>query len=344
VIQVAFALRKIQNRKEVGLVSTLLLSNEDVRSLLDMEETVKTVERVFREAGQGATVVPAKITLDLARAGSEGWMNAMPAFLINSNAAGIKFAGGFIHNPEKEHLPYIMATIILIDPQNGAPLAIMDGYDITVDRTGAAPAVAAKYIARRPKVVGIIGVGAVGQAAINAFNVALPLEEICIYDISDQACEKAVRSIEGCTVTIAPNATACAERADVVVTATHATSPLFPKDALKRGTAVITLGSYTELDPEIVLDASCLIVDHMEQNKHRGEFSTYFKEGKLDETEIYSSLGEIIAGKKPLPNLDKGICVASLIGVASLDIAIAKNVYDRAIQQKLGTTCELFTS
>jgi len=309
-----------------------------------MEETVKIVEEVFREDGQGATVVPAKITLDLARAGSEGWMNAMPAFLVNSNAAGIKFAGGFIHNPEKEHLPYIMATIILIDPQTGTPLAIMDGYDITVDRTGAVPAVAAKYISRQPKVVGIIGVGAVGRAAIDAFNVIFPLEEICIYDISDRACEKAARSIEGCTVTIAPNATACAERADVVVTATHASSPLFPKGALKHGTAVITLGSYTELDPEIVLDASWRIVDHMEQNKHRGEFSTYFKEGTLDETKIYSTLGEIIAQKKPLPNLDKGICVASLIGLASLDIAIAKRIYERAIQRKLGATCGLFAS
>ena len=324
-------------------MSTLLLSNEEVRSLLDMEETIKTVEEVFREAGQGATVVPAKITLDLARAGSEGWMNAMPAFLVNSNAAGIKFAGGFIHNPKKEHLPYIMATIILIDPQTGGPLAIMDGYDITIDRTGAVPAVAAKYISCQPRVVGIIGVGAVGRAAINAFNVAFPPEEICIYDISDQACERAVRSIEGCTVTIAPNATACAERADVVVTATHANSPLFPRDALKRGSTVITLGSYKELDPEIVLGASCRIVDHLEQNKHRGEFSTYFKEGKLDETGIYSSLGEIIAQKKPLPNLDEGICLASLIGLASLDIAIAKKIYEGAISRKLGTRCTLFT-
>ena len=311
-----------------------------------MDKVLETVHVVYRAHGMHDAVVPAKITLDLARAGSEGWMNAMPAYVVTTNAAGIKFAGGFMHNPQKECLPYIMGTILLIDPNNGVLLAVVGGQHITNVRTGAAPAVAAKFLVPNPKTIGIIGTGAVGRATIQAFDKAFPsLNEIRIYDTSEVARNEALRLLESSTQTrlrITQSAPAAVEGADIIVTATYANSPLFGRNDLKPSALVVPLGSFQELDSDTVLSARCRIVDHLEQNKHRGEFKNYFEKGELADSDIYAEIGEIVAGKKVRPRFEDGICVASLIGVGSLDIALAKEVYDRAIDRgNVGVRIEL---
>ena len=321
-------------------MNTLLLSKNTIEELLNTEETLQTVETVYRAHGLGNAIVPSKISLDLGRAGQEGWMNSMPAYVVNADAAGIKFAGGFVHNPERQNLPYVMATIVLVDPRTGSPLAIMDGSYITVVRTGAAPAVAAKYLVKNPRVVAIIGAGAVGRAAIKAFDKTFSLEEIRLNDISKTACDKALTSLEGkirTRLVVAADAEDCVKGADIVVTATHAKAPLFPSSAVKPGVVIFPLGSFQELDPPLVTEAAYRIVDHLDQNKHRGELKTYFESGFLSDADVYAEIGEIVAGKKPRPEIGDGFGIVSLIGVGSLDIALAKLLFDRARKAGLGT-------
>ena len=319
------------------------LSKRDVASLLNMKRTLKTVEEVYRAHGEGNAVVPGKITLDMSKAGADGWMNSMPAFVAPMDAAGIKFAGGFIHNPEKEGLPYVMATILLIDPRTGALKAAMDGYQITIDRTGAAPAVAAKYLKPRVRVVGIVGAGAVGRAAAEAFDQMFDLKEIRIQDISESAANAAQDALRGrlkAPLVVSRTAAACVAGAEVVVTATHAKTPLFSKKDIVPGCVLFPMGSFTELDPEVVLGAGARIVDHLEQNMHRGEFMPYFRDGKLAESDIYAEIGEIVAGKKAVPNTGEKPVVASLIGVGSLDIALAMQIHGEAEARGLGVRFE----
>jgi ornithine cyclodeaminase/alanine dehydrogenase-like protein (mu-crystallin family) len=319
------------------------LSKGDVASLLDMKDTLDAVEQVFRAHGTNGAVVPTKITLDLSKAGAEGWMNSMPAYVVDAEAAGIKFAGGFIHNPERENLPYVMATILLIDPRNGALQAVMDGYQITIERTGAAPAVAAKYLRPEFEKLAIIGAGAVGRAVARAFDQTHRLKEIRIHDISEKAVAEARDSLQESVKTqlkVAANTAACVEGAEVVVTATHANSPLFSKKDALPGCLILPLGSFCELDPELVMGAGARIVDHLGQNMHRGEFFPYFRDKKLRESDIYAEIGEIAAGSKPVPKIGDQPIIASLIGIGSLDIALAKRVCQAALSKGLGARFE----
>jgi alanine dehydrogenase len=317
-------------------VKTLVLSESDVEALLTMEEVLAAVEVTYRAHGTGDAIVPAKITLDLSRSNADGWMNAMPAYVVTLDAAGMKFAGGFSLNPS-QHLPYIMGAILLIDPRTGALLAVIGGHLITTARTGASAAVAAKYLAPDAETAAVIGTGAVGSAATIALaNGLRSLREIRVYDISQDALNAAARSLQTATsLRILPTASARAavDGADVIVTATRANTPLFRKADLKKRWLIVTLGSLQELDEETVLHADSRIVDHLEQNKHRGEFHSYFEDQRLTDEHIYAEIGEIVAGMKPLRRTQKGGCVASLIGVGSLDIAVAKRLYEVAISR-----------
>ncbi|MBN2552735.1 MAG: ornithine cyclodeaminase family protein [Spirochaetales bacterium] len=319
------------------------LSKGDVAALMDTEQTLEAVEQVFRAHGEGRAVVPTKISLDLSQAGADGWMNSMPAYVVDAAAAGIKFAGGFIHNPERENLPYVMATILLIDPRNGLLKAVMDGYQITIERTGAAPAVAARYLRPEFEKLAVIGAGAVGRAVVRAFDRTHRLKEIWLHDISEKAAREALDSLRGSVQTpleVAASARACVTDAEVVVTATHANSPLFNKKDAVPGCLILPLGSFCELDPALVMEAGARIVDHLGQNMHRGEFFPYFRDGKLAESDIYAEIGEIVAGSKPVPDTGNRPLITSLIGIGSLDIALAKRVYDAANSKGLGLRFE----
>ena len=122
----------------------------------------------------------------------------------------------------------------------------------------------------------------------------------------------------------------------MIVTATHEDRPLFTHDYVKPGAIIITLGSYRELAPLLVMNSTYRIVDSLDQNRHRGEFKTYFEEGKLSDSDIYAEIGDIIAGRIPAPSAGEGWGVASLIGMGSLDIAIAKKAYEAARRGSIG--------
>src|SRR4030042_1242800 len=157
-----------------------------------------------------------------------------------------------------EGVPQTMAIIILMNPKTGFPLAVMDGQFITVMRTGAAAAVAAKYLSPRVQVLSILGSGAVGKATVRSFNKAFLLREIRIYDISENIARNTASMFQeqyGISLTVSPNAAICIDEADVVVTATDADNPLFPIENLKRDALVISLGSFRESPPKLVKTA-----------------------------------------------------------------------------------------
>lgn len=313
-------------------MKTFLLSNTDIESLLGIEDVLLTVEDVYKSHGRGDVIAPPKTTLNLERAGAKGFMTNAVVYVADFNTAGVKIAGAFPFNPIREGLPQTMAIIILMDPKTGFPLAVMDGRFITVMRTGAAAAIAAKYLSPRSQVLSIIGSGAVGKATVQSFNKTFSLREIRLHDKSENTARNTASMFQkkfGITLTVSPNAAICIEQADVVVTATNADTPLFSLENLKQDALVISLGSFRESPCELVQNASFRIVDHLEQNKQRGEFSPYFQKGILKDEDIYAEIGDIIAGKVPPPP-EGGRCLVSLIGVSSLDIVLAKKAYEAA--------------
>jgi alanine dehydrogenase len=318
---------------------SILLSRSDVRQCIDMAEVVAIVDAVFKAHGEGKVVMPAKITLDMSSLGIHSWMNSMPAYVEPVGMYGLKWAGGFIDNPSQYDLPFVMATLTLNDPQTGIPLAMMDAMEVTNMRTGASAAVAARYLARPDsEVVTFIGCGAQASTSLQALNEVFDLREIRAVDIDPKAGERLVEEgsdlgIEGRVIKDNEEAV---RGADIIVTATTAAEPLVMKDWVAPGTFIGKLGSYQELDDELTLSASRLVVDHREQNEHRGELVHLLEEGRITQEDIYGELGEIVAGTLPGRDQESEIIVAALIGMGTEDVAVGAAVLKRARELGIG--------
>lgn len=319
---------------------TLLLSQSDVRAVVDLDTVCDTVEQTYRDHGLGSVVLPAKITLDINPIDHQAWMNAMPAYVKTLEAAGIKWAGGFVNNPRDHNLPYVMATIVLNDPVTGQTLAVMDGAHITNTRTGAAAAISAKYTAKPDAtVVAIIGAGTQGRWTLKALQRYFDIREVRVVDVRPTAVEHYIEEMEH--QTDAPlfgvdSADDAARGADLIFTATPANMALVRDASIRPGATVVSIGSYQELDDTFVLAADKIIVDSVEQCLHRGELARLYEQGQISATDIHAELGELIAGHRPgRESSDERILVVP-IGLGSLDIAIARKALTHALDNGIG--------
>ena len=324
--------------------TTLLITQEQVKSLLDMPTVLRIVEQVYRSHGEGKVVMPTKITLDLGEGRPwppyKGFMNAMPAYLGDADIAGIKWAGGFQDN-YKIGLPYISAMILLIHPKTGTFLAAMDGAYITAVRTGAASAICAKVLARKDaSELGIIGAGVQGRMHLRAFQQVFKLKEVRVFDIKEGAAEKYREEMMaelGLNIVPKRSYQEVVKGADIICTVTIGDEPMVKKEWLKKGSLVISAGSYQELDPDVVLSADKIVVDHWGQASHRGELAKLVEAGKIGEKNIHAEIGDILAGKKKGRERNDENILAVPIGIGSLDIDCAFEVYQKALEKRIGT-------
>lgn len=328
-------------------VEILYLSEEDTASAgLTMKETIDIIERVFRAHGEGNALVPAKITLDLTVTGrykSSG--NAMPAYIGSEvtgedGICGIKWVGSNWENPQKHGLPSILGIIILTDPETFAPKAIVGGGWVTAMRTGGATAVAVKYLAKNEsKVVCIFGAGRQGRYQLLALNEILEIEEVRIVDVIREAREKYAEEMgKKTSLKIKPveDMEEAVTGSDILITATAANEPLVKREWVKKGCLICALGSYQELEYQLIKNVNKIVVDHLEQTMHRGELAKWVRKGLISERDVYAELGDIVAGLKKGRESEDETMLCVPIGMGSEDIATAYRVYQLATEKGLG--------
>lgn len=313
-----------------------LISKEDVQKVLDMKKSIELVEKVYVAHGHDEVNMPAKITLDTGEGNDwppyGGSYNAMPAYIGEDvDISGIKWVWGFNDNAKKG-IPYIGGVIILNEARTGEILAIMDGSFITDIRTGASAGVAAKYLVREDaKTAGIIGAGVQGRMnARGIAEVCKNLEEIKVSDIRWEAAVKCAEELNeelGVKVTPVKTNEECCVGSDLIITVTIADEPLVMKEWLKRGSTVMSLGSFQELDENIPLSCDKLIVDSWAQNSHRGELLKLVHEGKITEESIHAEMPEIVVGRSCGRENDDEIICACIIGMGSTDVGTAGQLY-----------------
>ena len=162
-----------------------LSKNDVVATGLTMAEIITALETTFREKGAGRTEMPPKPGIH--PGGGDNFIHAMPAYIPAMQSAGVKWVSGFPEN-FKKGLPYITGLLIFNDATTGLPLAVMDCIWITAMRTGAATALAAKFLARpESSVVGVLGCGVQGRTNVEALNVLFPLKKVMAYDLDAEA-------------------------------------------------------------------------------------------------------------------------------------------------------------
>jgi len=316
-------------------MGTLILTRAEVESLLSMERVVETVEQAFAAYGRGEARMPAKVYLDLPE--HHGDFRAMPAFLAGS--AGVKWVNSHPENPERNKLPSVMGLYILSDPATALPLAVMDATVITAYRTGAAGAVASKYLAvGEPRTLGFVGCGVQARVLLSAHRALFSDLQLKMADIDATRAERFARSTGGAAVSI-EEAAAC----DIVCTSTPSRAPVVDRAWVRAGTHINAMGADApgkqELDPAILRDAQ-VVIDDAHQAVHSGEINVPVTAGQLADSDLHGTLGEIVAGLQPGRRGDE-ITVFDSTGLAIQDVAVARMVYDLARERGAGTELPL---
>jgi len=326
----------------------LFLNRSTLQELLSMKEIFEAVEESFKQKGIGQVVMPPKVYVHLER--YHGNFRAMPAYLPNIDAAGVKIVNAHPRNPETVDLPSVMACILLIDPKTGAPLCLMEGGWLTAMRTGAAGGVAAKYLAREDsETVAMIGAGVQARTQLLALDHVLDhLREVHVVDRNESVRERYVKDMRGETnaeIMSSSKVEDALQEADILVTVTPSTSPLVDNSWVSNGTHVNAIGADApgkqELDPKILKRAK-IVVDDFDQATHSGEVNMPLTEEILDRSDIYAELGEIVAGKKSGRISADEITLFDSTGLAIQDISSAWCVYELAKKRNVGEWLRLW--
>ena len=306
-------------------MSTMFLSREEVRGLLNMPEIIEAVEQAFRDWAHGKARMPTKSYMLL----EKGDFRAMPGAI--PGAAGVKWVNVHLGN-SKLGLPTIMAILIYSDPDTGYPLAIMDATDITAYRTGATAAIASKYLARKSsRTLGLVGAGHQAYTQLLAYAELFKLKEIRVFDIKKEAVDKLIKSLP--QYSIKGSSLEETVASDIVCTLTPARESVVKKEWVKPGTHINAIGADAEgkeeLEPSI-LKESMVVVDDMKQASLAGEINVSVRKGLYKVEDVYGTLGEVISGKKQGRTVEKIITIFDSTGVAIEDMAIAQLVYKKA--------------
>lgn len=325
--------------------STILLSQGDIKEVLTMKDVVEICDKTFIGFGEGTTICPTKVGLDLGEKADyppyQGFMNAMPAYVGWCDSAGIKWAGGLLGERKKAGLPYITSMILLMNPKIGNFTAVMDGALITNWRTGAQAAISLKYTITHKKniKIAIYGAGMQGRTSTMAISELFEIDELSVYDIYESAGEKFKEDMKDYVkgeIVVVENPEDAVKDVDAIITVTQSKDKYLKNEWIKPGVVVVPMGSYQECDDEFILSADKIMVDHVGQCLHRGVLKELAEAGKITEETLYATIGEVAAGKKEggIKSDERILCVP--IGTGAMDVAIATVVRERAIEKGLG--------
>jgi len=322
-------------------MEVIWINDKNVKELLKMDEVIKAVENAFRYYGLGRIQMPPKVFLYFEK--YNGDLRAMPAYILDTDEAGVKIVNSHPDNPKKG-LPTVLATYILNDPRTGAPLALMNATYLTDIRTGAASAVAAKYLARKDsRILGIVGCGRQARTQLMAISEVFDIEKVLVYDKNTEQCSLFRKDMEklGIEIVITDIERVCG--ADILVTTTPVRKPVIKNEWIENGTHINAIGADApgkqELESEI-LKRSRIVIDSWEQAHHSGEINVPLSKGEISRDDIYSELGEIVAGLKKGRESDDEITVFDSTGLAIQDVAVASLAYRKAIEKKVGVKLE----
>jgi alanine dehydrogenase len=325
-------------------MQTLLLDKEAVHENAPMRELVRAIEDAFAAYERGDAQMPPKSYIDLPQ--YNGDFRSMPAYLDAGDwdAAGIKWVNVHPDNEDEWDLPTVMGTMIYSDPRNAFPLAILDGTELTMKRTGAAAAVATDHLAIEDATsLGIVGAGVQAYTQLEAIAEIRPIEEVVISDIDEERVQAFVDAF-GDRFDVRGGSIADAASCDVLSTVTPVEEPIVPADAVGDHTHVNAMGADAEGKHELaddLLRSATIVIDDYEQCTHSGEINVPYAAGVLTDDDIYGEIGEIVVGDREGRTAEDGVTVFDSTGLAIQDVAAAHVVYSHADENDNGSPFDL---
>ena len=325
--------------------ATLVLTGRDVRALLDFDQCIDAVEAAFRDHAEGR-VLPAGVLG--VHAGTGGFHIKAAGLVHERSYFAAKLNANFPDNPTIFELPTIQGVVALCDATNGRLLALMDSIEITLQRTGAATAVAAKYLARLDsRSAAICGCGRQGRIQLRALTRVLPLERARVFDANpDQAVRFAREMSAELRLDVRSVATVseAVRGADVCVTCTTSREAFLMKGDVAAGTFIAAVGADNpqkqELDPALMASA-VVVADVLDQCVAMGDLHHAIAAGALTRDDVHAELADVITGRRSGRRSPEEITIFDSTGTALEDVAAATIVYEKAAGGGVGIAVDL---
>ena len=321
------------------MTETLFLSDDDVAGLAEPADYVEVVRDAYRQRGEGA---PAEPRTKLLNESPPGMFTAYAAVLPETGAmGGYMYSAGFADADAWFVTP-------LFDADTGEPLAIVDGARMNPFKTGAAGAVGVDALAREDaSTLAVVGSGAQARGQLRATATVRDFDEVRVYSPTEANRESFAADADGwldADVDAVASSSAAVEGADVVVTATSASEPVFDSADLADGAHVTAMGQYHpekhELDAKTV-ERAVYVPDLRDRaTQDAGSFLHALDEGVVTEDHVHAELGDVIAGNAPGRESDNDVTVFDSGGTGIETAAAAHMLYERARERDRGTEIE----
>ncbi len=319
----------------------LLLNRAELERLLDVESVIQAVERGFADYSDGKVQMTVRTAVRVTD--PPGVLLLMPCSMTESRVLGTKLVSVYPQNPARG-LPTIGALYVLSDYETGFPLAVMDAGFVTGLRTAAASAVATKYLARKDSLtLGIFGTGVQAEFHALAIPAVRAIERILVWGSSpDKTRQFAERMRARVPASVeAGDSLEAVAGADIVVTGTTATQPLFPAQAVRDGAHVNGVGSHApatrELDPALVARSTVVVDTYEAAFAEAGDLLLAIEEGAIRREHVLAEMGEVVLGKKPGRQRADEVTLFKSCGVAFEDAVTAGLALQRARAEGVGT-------
>jgi alanine dehydrogenase len=320
--------------------TTLFLSRSEIAGLLVIDEYITAMEQVFKLYGERKTVAPGILGVHA----SNGGFHIKAGLLeLDRPYFAAKINANFPHNMARFGLPLIQGMILLADAENGYPLAVMDSIEITIKRTGAATAVAAKYLARPDsKSVTICGCGNQGRVSVEALSRIFSLERVFAFDTDTAIAQKFASELSNelhLQVERVKEIEDAVGQSDICVTCTPSTRAFLKREHVQPGTFIAAVGADSETKQELepsLLAQNKTVVDVLAQCASLGELHHAIDSGLMSESDVHAELGEIVAGVKRGRTSHEEVIIFDSTGMALQDVIAAATVYEKTTGNGVG--------
>lgn len=323
----------------------LILTADDVRKALPMNQAIEAMKSAYASLSNGTAVVPLRTRLPIPN--SEALSLFMPAYVhsLEAQALAIKVVSLFPTNPARG-LAYIQAAVLVFDSETGRAIALLEGSSLTAIRTGAASGAAIDLLARKDsKVAAVFGAGAQGRTQLEAACTARQIETAYIFDADTEKAKSFAEEMKGKNsipqdMRVAQSAKEAIENADIICTATTSTKPVFDDKDLNAGTHISAVGSYLpemqEVPAETLLRAKIFIDSRSASLEEAGDLIQPLRAGLFDESHIWGELGEVVSGRISGRQSQEEITYFKSVGIAVQDAMAAQGALKNARTMNIG--------
>lgn len=328
---------------------TLLLKRSELEDLMNLDDYIKGIENAFKMHGEGNTFGTGMIHGDTP--GDVEFHIKVGGLKLGENSYfGLKINGSSFTNMEKYGLPNIMGAVILFDAEKAIPVAIVDAGAPTVKRTGAATAVAAKYLARKDsKILTVCGTGTQGKIQLEAILKTVPhLEKVYAFNRNYENAKIYAREMRkklGLDIDAAQDLSEIIPISDIIITCTPSKEKYIMKELVKAGTFISAIGADSpdkqEIDEKLLVHNK-VVCDIIEQCVKAGELHHAIENNLIKTEDVHAELGQVIAGIKKGRENDEEIIIFDATGTALQDTAAAALCYEKAIKKNMGTYINFF--